>query len=174
MLCCLCECRRTALSSGQYSEGNAPPVLLSSNEQKTCLANTRSAEGGGWALAFQKAQAKRCIATQSRAASFMILTRVGRTSSSVASRLRQHLPCEETPAGGLPDGLRQAGSAEGSARTGWLLWQVCLSCLCMTYKYATITGTRRPHKGYCLGNSLHMAAILTYCRGELTGGVQSV
>ncbi len=38
-----------------------------------------------------------CIATQSRAASLMILTRVGRTSSIVASRLRRRPAFEEMP-----------------------------------------------------------------------------
>jgi hypothetical protein len=44
--------------------------------------------GARGAQAFQKAQAKTCIATKSRAASLMILTRVGRTSSNVARILR--------------------------------------------------------------------------------------
>ncbi len=39
-------------------------------------------------LTFQKAQAKRCIATHSRAASLRIRTRVGRTSSNTASMLQ--------------------------------------------------------------------------------------
>ena len=51
------------------------------------LQQQRQSHGVRGEQAFQKAQAKRCIATKSRAASLMILTLVGRMSNITASTL---------------------------------------------------------------------------------------
>ena len=90
------NCRKPRHSAVQ---GNCKGHMSSSqpeSQDSRQLLQMQSSGGQGCTgvQAFQKAQAKRCIATKSRATSLMILTRVGRTSSNVASILQRCFPLE--------------------------------------------------------------------------------